>query len=164
MSSMSAQDSAAPALQDRTETQALTSGLSRELEERYQMCVKRLKQQLETEQRLAAKMRSVSDRQFGDPSDLEDFFLQCIDQVKLQISDRKKSTVEYNQKIAGKKEGSAPTIPKRGKVPGAPISIDDFTVVDRRKVVELLLSSEQVLQFLYDKLFPPVNGMPAIQD
>jgi len=164
MSSMSAQDTAAPALQDRTETQALTSGLSRELEERYQMCVKRLKQQLETEQRLAAKMRSVSDRQFGDPSDLEDFFLQCIDQVKLQISDRKKSTVEYNQKIAGKKEGSAPTIPKRGKVPGAPISIDDFTVVDRRKVVELLLSSEQVLQFLYDKLFPPVNGMPAIQD
>merc|ERR1719460_1632687 len=102
MSSMSAQDIAAPALQDRTETQALTSGLSRELEERYQTCVKRLKQQLETEQRLAAKMRSVSDRQFGDPSELESFFLNCIEKVKLEINDRRKGTAEYNKKMGNK--------------------------------------------------------------
>lgn len=166
----------APAPETGAETLALTnSGLSRELEERYQMCVKRLKQQLETEQRLAAKMRSVSDRQFGDPSELESFFLQCIDRVKQDIQVRKKQAEEYNRRLsqgAGgppKKIKHAPAPPPTTKSgrhgdPNAPVTIDDFTVVDRRKVVELLLSSEQVLQFLYDKLFPATQGGLAIQD
>merc|ERR1719231_804538 len=89
--SLPAQETIAPAPETEGTMLALTnSGLSRELEERYQMCVKRLKQQLETEQRLAAKMRSVSDRQFGEPSELESFFLQCIDRVKQDIKGRKK--------------------------------------------------------------------------
>merc|ERR1719482_154209 len=98
---MPPQETLMPAPDTGAETLALTnSGLSRELEERYQMCVKRLKQQLETEQRLAAKMRTVSDRQFGDPSELESFFLQCIEKVKLEIDERRKGTVEYNKKIS----------------------------------------------------------------
>jgi len=178
---MPAQETAAPAPDDRAETLALTntsgSGLSKELEERYQMCVKRLKQQLETEQRLAAKMRSVSDRQFGEPSELEAFFLHCIERVKAEIGDRRKGTAEYNRRISsasmgGRSKGEPappPTLAPPGAKnkkgdPNALITIDDFTVVDRRKVVELLLSSEQVLQFLYDKLFPPSQGLAAIQD
>jgi hypothetical protein len=166
---------AAPAPEAATEgkTLALTnSGLSRELEERYQMCVKRLKQQLETEQRLAAKMRSVSDRQFGEPSELEAFFLQCIEQVKRDIKVRKKDAVDYSRRLIQGNSQKAQTKeppPVKGKGgkygnPNAPVSIDDFTVVDRRKVVELLLSSDRVLQFLYDKLFPPNTGGLAIQD
>jgi hypothetical protein len=167
---MPPQETLMPAPDTGAETLALTnSGLSRELEERYQMCVKRLKQQLETEQRLAAKMRTVSDRQFGQPSELESFFLQSIDQVKAEITGRRKDTVEYNRRIyegshASSKSKGQPAPPKKGRDPSAVVTIDDFTVVDRRKVVELLLSSEQVLQFLYDKLFPPSNGMAAIQD
>merc|ERR1719160_1667508 len=88
--SMPAQETMAAAPEARTDMLSLTNGgLSRELEERYQMCVKRLKQQLDTEQRLAAKMRSVSDRQFGEPSELEAFFLHCIEQVKRDISERR---------------------------------------------------------------------------
>merc|ERR1719160_1606234 len=103
LTSMPAQETTLPSQEDGEKTLALTSGLSKELEERYQMCVKRLKQQLETEQRLAAKMRSVSDRQFGDPSELESFFLQCIDKVKVEISERRKGTLEYNRRVgAGK--------------------------------------------------------------
>eukprot|EP00429_Kryptoperidinium_foliaceum_P020540 CAMPEP_0176050158 /NCGR_PEP_ID=MMETSP0120_2-20121206/24929_1 /TAXON_ID=160619 /ORGANISM="Kryptoperidinium foliaceum, Strain CCMP 1326" /LENGTH=356 /DNA_ID=CAMNT_0017383591 /DNA_START=1 /DNA_END=1071 /DNA_ORIENTATION=+ len=129
------------------------SGLSRELEERYQSCVKKLKQQLESEQRMAAKLRAVSDRQFGEPSELESFFLDCVDQVKHDIGERRKQTQAATQsKSRGRPE--APTT-----VMGPPaVSLDDFTVSDRRKVIELLLSSEQVLQFLYDKLFPPAEG------
>lgn len=171
--SMPAQETIAPAPETGAEPLALTnSGLSRELEERYQMCVKRLKQQLETEQRLAAKMRSVSDRQFGEPNELESFFLQCIERVKQDIQVRKKNAVEYNRRLSQgssgppKKTAPPPPPPKGGKYgdPNAPVTIDDFTVVDRRKIVELLLSSEQVLQFLYDKLFPPTQGGLAIQD
>jgi len=163
-----------PAIQDAaqsspdvtSESPALTnSGLSKELEERYQSCVKRLKSQLETEQRLAAKMRAVSDRQFGEPSELESFFLHCIDTIKSDILERRKSTQESNRRLA------APSRVKKGDQAPAPkaaisqaVSIDDFTVADRRRVVELLLSSEQVLQFLYDKLFPPSHGALGGQD
>jgi len=133
------------------------SGLSKELEQRYQNCVLRLKQQLETEQRLAAKMRSVSDRQFGEPSELETYFLQCVSQVKSEIVERRKvQRAELNAgKTRGKKDAD-------GKPPSPPlVTIEDFTQTDRRRVVELLLSSEHVLQFLYDKLFPPAAGSPA---
>lgn len=149
------QQEALPALEQQTlpaieDSGPTGTGLSRELEQRYQSCVKRLKQQLETEQRLAAKMRAVSDRQFGEPSELEAFFLQCVDQVKGEVTDRRRVTAAARAK--------APPLAKAA----APVSIDDFTVTDRRKVVELLLSSEQVLQFLYDKLFPPAAGSPAM--
>merc|ERR1719502_964596 len=96
---MPALEATAP-VQEADTTLALTNGgLSRELEERYQMCVKRLKQQLETEQRLAAKMRSVSDRQFGEPSELESFFLQCIEQVKRDIKVRKKDAADHSRRL-----------------------------------------------------------------
>lgn len=157
---MPALEATAP-VQEADTTLALTNGgLSRELEERYQMCVKRLKQQLETEQRLAAKMRSVSDRQFGEPSELESFFLECIEKIKGEIAERRKGTLNMgNNPNASKKPLPASV---QAKLKGH-ISTDDFTVVDRRRVVELLLSSEQVLQFLYDKLFPAQHGLP-IQD
>jgi hypothetical protein len=156
--SMPLQDTVAAPPEAATETRAF-SGLSKELEERYQNTVKRLKQQLETEQRLAAKMRAVSDRQFGEPSELEAFFLHCIDKVKSEMAERRKNTQENNRRL------SAPSRVKKGEPAPPPVvsvptsvSIDDFTAADRRKVVELLLSSEQVLQFLYDKLFPPGQG------
>jgi len=136
-----------------------TSGLSRELEQRYQNCVKRLKQQLETEQRLAAKMRAVSDRQFGDPSDLETFFLRCVGQVKSEIQERR--AVQKADLNAGKARSKQDPHGMPPIAQGATVSIEDFTQTDRRKVVELLLSSEAVLQFLYDKLFPPAAGSPA---
>lgn len=134
------------------------SGLSKELEQRYQNCVKRLKQQLETEQRLAAKMRAVSDRQFGEPSDLESFFLQCVQQVQNDIGDRRK--IQKSELNAGKARSKQDSKAMPPKAP-VPVTIEDFTQTDRRRVVELLLSSEHVLQFLYDKLFPPTAGSPA---
>lgn len=157
--SAAAQDNLAPddtrplAIEDGA--RATESGLSRELEERYQSCVKKLKQQLETEQRLAAKLRAVSDRQFGEPSELEAFFVECVDQVKHDISGRRRHALEA--KAQGKTKPKPGAEAPRTKTPPA-VSLDDFTVSDRRKVVDLLLSSEQVLQFLYDKLFPPSPG------
>jgi len=135
------------------------SGLSRELEERYQNTVRRLKQQLEGEQRQAAKMRAVADRQFGDPSELEAFFIDCVEKVKGDVNVRRR------QALLSQSQGKSAQGKLKGYPEGAPVPahvaklaqdamLDDFTVTDRRQVVELLLSSEHVLQFLYDKLFP----------
>mmetsp|Transcript_45684 Transcript_45684/g.145869 ORF Transcript_45684/g.145869 Transcript_45684/m.145869 type:complete len:354 (-) Transcript_45684:78-1139(-) len=134
------------ALEDAVQTQ---SGLSRELEERYQSCVKRLKQQLETEQRLAAKMRAVSDRQFGEPSELEAFFTRCVEQVRSEIEERRRAQREeqHASRPRSRQDPSSKLPPKAA----AKVALDDFTAMDRRRVVELLLSSEEVLQFLYDK-------------
>lgn len=128
------------------------SGLSRELEEKYQATVKKLKQQLETETRLAAKLRAVSDRQFGEPSELEAYFTDCVDTVKADVEARRRTKAAT---LAASKSSKAS---KGLETSVAPVSLDDFSVSDRKRVVELLLSSDQVLQFLYDKLFPPAAG------
>ncbi|CAE7936538.1 unnamed protein product [Symbiodinium necroappetens] len=138
------------------------NGLSQELEEKYQTTVRRLKQQLQQEQKQAAKMRAIADRQFTEPSELEAFFLECVDQVKTEITERRKAALEQNKALRAGGEGKARGYPEAlpphlAKLAQTP-TLDDFTVTDRRKVVELLLSSEHVLQFLYDKLFPPESS------
>eukprot|EP00403_Amphidinium_massartii_P016791 CAMPEP_0178427796 /NCGR_PEP_ID=MMETSP0689_2-20121128/29930_1 /TAXON_ID=160604 /ORGANISM="Amphidinium massartii, Strain CS-259" /LENGTH=341 /DNA_ID=CAMNT_0020049515 /DNA_START=92 /DNA_END=1113 /DNA_ORIENTATION=- len=131
----------------------LGPGLTPELEQRYQNCVRRLKQQLDTEQRLAQKMRTIADRQFTEPSELESFFGECIDKVKADISERRRQKEDYHRKLhpVPKKEKGKQQMFENTYLP---VKIDDFSPGDRRKVIELLLSSEQVLRFLYDKLFP----------
>jgi len=152
------------------DTMQLHGGLSHELEQRYQTCVQRLQQQLETERKLAAKMRAVSDRHFAEPSELEQFFLDCVEKVKSGIVERKAVSkdqsarlkkgdrgVEKAKALEAKQQAESAQNARGGRVaaPAAPTaSLEDFNVADRRKVVDLLLSSEQVLQFLYDKLFP----------
>jgi myosin heavy subunit len=146
--------------QDQAESPEAHTGIARELEERYVGAIKSLKHQLESEQRAAAKMRSVSERQFGEPSELEAFFIRCVDKVKGNIIERRRTSTQNSL-----------TAPKRSKkVPGYPatqsgsvdqINVDEFTAADRRHVVELLLSSEQVLVFLYDKLFPKHGDAPT---
>lgn len=125
-------------------------GLSEELEGRYSTCVQKLKAQLQTEQRLVAKLRAVSEHQFGEPSELESFLLECIDQIKGDVQERRRSMAAEREALTGKKALKEDGTPIR--VPE--VQLEDFQVADRRKVVELLLSSDQVLTFLYDKLFP----------
>merc|ERR1712118_478700 len=76
--------------QDQAESPEQQTGIARELEERYIGAIKSLKHQLESEQRAAAKMRSVSERQFGEPSELEAFFIRCVDKVKGNIFERRR--------------------------------------------------------------------------
>eukprot|EP00927_Polykrikos_kofoidii_P065266 TRINITY_DN61046_c0_g1_i1.p1 TRINITY_DN61046_c0_g1~~TRINITY_DN61046_c0_g1_i1.p1 ORF type:complete len:359 (+),score=96.14 TRINITY_DN61046_c0_g1_i1:176-1252(+) len=140
------------------------AGLSSALEDRYQARVKRLQQQLEQEKKRAAKLRAVSDKNFSEPSDLENVFLDCVERVRSGINDRRQNAAVADQRLRqgerAQRKGAGPQPP----VPQFHASLDDFTAADRRGVVELLLSSEQVLQFLYDKLFPPATDTTEIPE
>jgi chromosome segregation ATPase len=139
-----------PVTASAPEQQASPVALSTEMQQRYQDCIDRLRRQLESEQRLAAKLRAMGDRQFGDPSELEAYFLQCVDRVRGEVADRRRRTAEYNRSMsAGRSTAPAPE---------PDVGIEDFTQADRRRILELLLSSEQVLQFLYSKLFPAADA------
>lgn len=131
------------------------AALSKELETRYQKTIQRLKQQLETEQRLVSKMRAVTDRQFDEPSELEALFIRCVEQVKSEVEQRRRQQSE--EQNSRKRRGSRKdhSEPPPG---GASATTDDFTVMDRRRVVELLLNSREVLTFLHDKIFPVENA------
>eukprot|EP00913_Durusdinium_trenchii_P007929 g7435.t1 len=134
------------------------TGLSQERREGGASSFKRLKHQLQQEQKQATKLRAIADRQFTEPSELEAFFVDCVEQVKGDISQRRKLALEQRQALRGPEakgpRGYPETLPPQVAKLALEPTLDDFTVTDRRKVVELLLSSEQVLQFLYDKLFP----------
>lgn len=145
------------------------SGLSVELEKRYQDAVKSLKAQLDAEQRKTAKLRSISDQQFNEPSELEAFFVECVEKVRSEIRERRRATAAHNQKLQA--------APKRSRSVGAispastsgsgsngtllnDVSLEDFTNADRRRVITELLSSDKVLHFLYDRLYPPMTEQP----
>ena len=72
-----------------------------------------------------------------DKNDLEEFFLQCIEEVRKDIMKRRAITHNQTMKHATKQN-----------------KLEEFTSTDKRKVIELLLSNESVLCFLYEKLFP----------
>eukprot|EP00401_Gymnodinium_catenatum_P067507 CAMPEP_0117551616 /NCGR_PEP_ID=MMETSP0784-20121206/49282_1 /TAXON_ID=39447 /ORGANISM="" /LENGTH=371 /DNA_ID=CAMNT_0005348659 /DNA_START=120 /DNA_END=1235 /DNA_ORIENTATION=+ len=137
-----------------------SNGLSPELEQRYQHCVKHLQQQLQAERKQAAKMRSMADRQIDEASELEHVFMQCVEQVREEITERRRVTAEQTERLKkgelGLRRARAKQAAEDASASAQPsaATLDDFTVADRRKIVDLLLSSDQVIQFLYEKLFP----------
>ena len=70
---------------------------------------------------------------------LEELFLECVEEVRKDISRRKATTIGLHGDLA--------TDLKK------PLKAH-FTATDKRKVLDLLLANENVLLFLYEKLFP----------
>ena len=90
------------------------------------------------------KMQNLSLMQssvFLEKSDLENLFLDCVEEVKKEIGHRRAKSLRL-QKFPLKNKN----IPKeKGEL---------FSPGDKRKIMELLISNEQVLIMLYEKLFP----------
>lgn len=70
---------------------------------------------------------------------LEELFLDCVEEVRRDISRRKATSIGLHNDLTK-------TLKKAGK--------EHFTATDKRKVLDLLLSNENVLLFLYEKIFP----------
>lgn len=104
-----------------------------EADNRYKEIIKRLKRLLETERRNLRQIRASYSHEMEQKTELELFLKQCIDDVKIKISEC------------------------RGGDPKA-VELKEFEKVDREKVMELLLSQERVINLLYAKTFPVHPG------
>lgn len=110
-----------------------------EADNRYKEIIKRLKRLLEVERRNLRQVRASYATDMQQKTELEVFLKQCIDDVKANISVRKRRD------------------PIK-KFDNSPIELKEFQTQDREKVMELLLSQERVISLLYSKTFPIHHG------
>ena len=116
---------------------------------RYTETIRHLNQQMDVMKKSIRKLKKEKVNQYSERNELEEFFLSCIDEVRKEILKRRAIFSKRSQKHLTKAslqmiEGQA----------ASKVNLTDFTSTDRRKVIELRLSNESVLMFLYDKLFP----------
>ena len=87
-----------------------------------------------------------------EKGELKEFFLACIEEVRKDILKRRMRSFSYQSK-------SNRILPKVGserffKSKEADVRLNNFTETDKKKVIEMMISNERVLTFLYDQLFP----------
>ena len=110
-------------------------------EQRYKDTISHLRNQLNVSQSALRRIRAVKTDYLLEKGELEDFFLACIEEVKKDIQVRRERMTSYSQR----------------KTPIRPLNESElkfFTDTDKKRVIELLLTQDQVLLFLHRSLFP----------
>lgn len=107
---------------------------------------------LETERKANRELKSEKSNFYSRRNQLEELFLNCVEETRKDINRRRAGTLAQNANLnkslhkgVGKKHDDSLE---------SAIKNEHFTASDKRKVLELLLSNENVLLFLYEKLFP----------
>jgi hypothetical protein len=103
-------------------------------EQRYLDTIREMKREYDREKKNVRMLRAARANSYNQKSELEEFFLKCIHEARKDVL-RRRHRSSPDQGVAGDQPP------------------------DRRKVIEMLLSSEDVLVFLYEKLFPYRTGM-----
>ena len=110
-----------------------------------------MKVQLENERKSSRDLKNEKANFYSRRNQLEELFLNCVEETRKDIERRKAVTLartnnlnSYLHKGSKKHDDSLESAIKN----------EHFTSSDKRKVLELLLSNENVLLFLYEKLFP----------
>ncbi|OMJ76130.1 hypothetical protein SteCoe_24573 [Stentor coeruleus] len=112
-----------------------------DLENKYNESLKHIKNSLEVERKRYKTMSAQQTSVFFAKSDLENLFLECVEEVRKEVNKRKIQTVAQQKFF------------KKCNVVHKEIR-DVLTPGDKRKILEMLISNEQVLILLYEKLFP----------
>eukprot|EP00743_Colponemidia_sp_Colp-15_P003311 GILK01003576.1.p1 GENE.GILK01003576.1~~GILK01003576.1.p1 ORF type:complete len:525 (+),score=74.49 GILK01003576.1:89-1663(+) len=113
---------------------------------RYVEIISHLKGQLEQEKKNVRILKAAKSTFVSEKNELEEFFLQCVEEVRKEIMKRRARSSAHRL--------SAP-VSRNQRHPASEMpQLDEFTAADRRRVIELLLSNEDVLIFLYERLFP----------
>ena len=129
-------------------------------EMKYIETIRHLKNQNDVEKKQMRSLRAEKVNFMAQRNELEEFFLQCIEEVRKDIIKRK--SITQQSKIGGgntksmKKSTSSHSIGIKS-TDDYQAKLDHYTATDKRKVIELLMSNENVLLFLYEKLFPATS-------
>ncbi|CAG9328851.1 unnamed protein product [Blepharisma stoltei] len=110
-------------------------------EKQYNEAIKHYKNTLDNKKKKIQNITAQQTSVFLEKSESESLFLECVEEVRKEVLRRRAKTL-LNQKF-GKKSKFTERDTK-----------DHFTPGDKRKILELLISNEQVLIMLYEKLFP----------
>lgn len=110
-------------------------------EKNFNESVRHYKSTLDNEKKKIKNITAQQTSVFLEKSDSETLFLECVEEVRKEVLRRRAKTL-LNQKFGKKK-----VMTERDRK-------ETFTPGDKRKILELLISNEQVLIMLYEKLFP----------
>jgi len=102
--------------------------LGSDAEERYVEAISHLKDSIVSEQHTIRMLQAARATSFSKKSELEEFFLKCIDEARKELMRKRHMTM---QKDKG----------------------------ERERVLEAMLSNEDVLVCLYEKIFPHRTGI-----
>jgi hypothetical protein len=102
--------------------------LGTEAEERYVEAISKLKESIVSEQHTVRMLQAARSTSCSKKSELEEFFLKCIDEARKDLMRKRHMTMSKNKN-------------------------------ERERVLEAVLSNEDVLVCLYEKLFPHRTGI-----
>ena len=114
--------------------------------------IRLLRTQLEVERRSSRELKTEKQKFFSKKSELEELFMACIEEVRKDIARRKSVQLARDNNLNSTLKSKKAT--KFDDTLESAIKNEQFTAGDKRKVIDLLLSNENVLLFLYEKLFP----------
>ena len=112
--------------------------------------------QLDNERKLSRELKTEKTNFYSRRNQLEELFLRCVEETRKDIERRRAVTLARNNNLSNNLKSNS--LKSRGSMLDDSlenaIKNEQFTASDRRKVLELLLTNENVLLFLYEKLFP----------
>ncbi|OWZ13121.1 hypothetical protein PHMEG_00013615 [Phytophthora megakarya] len=133
--------------------------LAEEREEKLKKQIRTLKRELQhkSDELTSIKRQQRLLRRDGGTGQslLENFFLQCVDSVKEEVSQRR--DFGFNSAIerkVGRQRGARSFAMDKSRQPKFDVELDDFAANDRVRLIERLLAHDEVLTFLYNHLFP----------
>jgi hypothetical protein len=122
--------------------------------------LRQMKTQRDAEKKTAQALRASITEEKTSRKELEEFFLDCIEDVKKSIERRRRKAA-----LGGNMTAIQEALLQK------PIELHDFMAQDRKVVVESLLSRDEVLSILFDSLFPAAsvgkmnnNNQPQVSD
>jgi hypothetical protein len=108
--------------------------------------INHLKNQIQIQKKTLKLQKAVHASYFLEKGELEDFFINCIEEVKKDIIRRRSQNSNSNRLTYSV---SAKSIQKADEV-----NLSEFTAGDKRKVIELLLSQDDVIRSIRTLIFP----------
>lgn len=135
-----------------------------EREEKFKRHIKSLKRELQqkNQELVMMKQQRYLGKDEKQRSHLENFFIQCVESVKEEVVKRRpgggggggvSTRLERKQEKPGLRGASNADKARNQRYDVGP-DFEDFTSVDRVRLIERLLAHDEVLTFLYEHLFP----------